>query len=324
MKCLCPLNIQTNYNAAERRPVHTVKRSKMIDGEDTTLVSCGQCIACRINRARMWSLRCAHEAQLYRESCFITLTYSPECLPPDLSVSVRELQLFIKRLRKAIAPVRIRYYAAGEYGSPTDLEVKNKLSAVGRPHYHLLVFGWYPPDCIAIKQGRRGHMYYTSQIVLNAWRNQGFVVIGSVTPASASYVAQYCTKKICGTDADEHYQRIHPETGECLQVKPEFQTCSLGIGRGWLYQYYNDLAKGFVTFDGKKYTIPRYYMKKLNEWCDKENNHELIELLDEIGFARADGSTFEQIPDFKALNYRYDVAKVYRERAQSRAALVTI
>lgn len=58
---------------------------------------------------------------------FLTLTYNDEHLPPGAQLSKRDLQLFIKRLRK-VNP-GIKYFAVGEYG--TDK---------GRPHYHLVIF----------------------------------------------------------------------------------------------------------------------------------------------------------------------------------------
>lgn len=45
-------------------------------------VPCGRCIGCRLERSRQWAIRCVHEAQLHEETAFITLTYSPENLPP--------------------------------------------------------------------------------------------------------------------------------------------------------------------------------------------------------------------------------------------------
>lgn len=102
-------------------------------GEKTGLmaeVPCGQCINCRITRQMAWTARCLiEEAYSPRSSSFITLTYSPENMPEDGKLSVRHLQLFFKRLRKAL-PHSIRYFACGEYGGKTN-----------RPHYHALVFG---------------------------------------------------------------------------------------------------------------------------------------------------------------------------------------
>lgn len=48
------------------------------------LIPCGQCLGCRMRRASDWELRCMHEASMWPQNCFITLTYSPEALPPVL------------------------------------------------------------------------------------------------------------------------------------------------------------------------------------------------------------------------------------------------
>ena len=58
---------------------------------------------------------------------FITLTYNNENLPPGDELCKRDLQLFIKRLRK-VNP-GIRYFAIGEYGEEGK-----------RPHYHAVIF----------------------------------------------------------------------------------------------------------------------------------------------------------------------------------------
>lgn len=84
-------------------------------------VPCGCCLGCRVAHAREWSLRLLHELGYWDSAVFLTLTYSDENCP--LSLSKRELQLFWKRLRKAIAPRKIKYFSCGEYG---DL--------YGRPH----------------------------------------------------------------------------------------------------------------------------------------------------------------------------------------------
>jgi len=44
----------------------------------TLALPCGRCIGCRLERARQWSVRVMHEASLYEENCFVTLTYSEE------------------------------------------------------------------------------------------------------------------------------------------------------------------------------------------------------------------------------------------------------
>ena len=35
-------------------------------------VPCGRCIGCRLERSRVWAVRCVHESSLYEQNCFIT------------------------------------------------------------------------------------------------------------------------------------------------------------------------------------------------------------------------------------------------------------
>lgn len=126
---------------------------------------CGQCMPCRIHRQAVWKGRLLLEAGEHRSSLFVTLTYSPENIPHDGSVTVRELQLFFKRLRALNAGADLRYYAVGEYGERS-----------GRPHYHLLLFG----DVVAGS-------------IEKAW-GLGFVHIGLCTPESIGYCLGYMSK----------------------------------------------------------------------------------------------------------------------------------
>jgi hypothetical protein len=119
-------------------------------------VPCGQCTGCRLERSRQWAIRCFHEASLYENNCFITLTYSEQFLPADRSVSVREFQLFMKRLRKKYGP-GIRFFACGEYGE--------KFS---RPHYHACLFNHDFKDRELFKI-QNDNRYYTSEELSSIW-----------------------------------------------------------------------------------------------------------------------------------------------------------
>lgn len=130
---------------------------------------CGQCMPCRINRRRMWTTRIMMEMQNYApDSClFVTLTYDDEHLPSNGSLQPRDLQLYFKKLRKLIAPSRLRYYAVGEYGEHTK-----------RPHYHIILFGVCSLDAV------------------RACWEAGHVHVGTVTEQSAGYVTGYVTNKL--------------------------------------------------------------------------------------------------------------------------------
>lgn len=212
------------------------------------IVPCGQCVGCRLERSRQWAIRCAHEASLYKENSFITLTYDDNNLPTDGSLNLRHFQLFMKRLRKKYGP-KIRFYHCGEYG---DLH--------RRPHYHACLFnhGFEDKKQWSVRNNIPIHI---SDELQDLW-GQGFTTVGEVNFQSAAYVARYIMKKRFGDIAEEHYEKINPSTGEITQLKPEYTTMSRrpGIGAEWLKKFKTDVYAGdFVVMNGKKMRPPRYY-----------------------------------------------------------------
>ena len=173
---------------------------------------CGQCVGCRLERSRQWAIRCVHEASLYDDNCFITLTYRDADLPADMSLNLKHFQKFMKRLRKRFGS-GIRFYHCGEYGT-----------LLGRPHYHACIFNFDFPDK-KLFTIRDGINLYTSQALDELWP-YGFSTIGSVTFESAAYTARYIMKKINGDAAKDHYEYVNPSTGEISLRKPEYTTMS--------------------------------------------------------------------------------------------------
>lgn len=146
----------------------------------TVPFGCGQCLPCRINRARQWTWRQYFESLTHEHNCFVTLTYSPEHLPADGSLEPRELQLFIKRLRKSVGGDRVRYFAVGEYGEQSL-----------RPHYHLSLFGM---SGHSVHNGVSGPIS-GAQAIGASW-NKGFVQIGDFNETTAQYTCGYVVKKL--------------------------------------------------------------------------------------------------------------------------------
>lgn len=146
---------------------------------------------------------------MHRENAFVTLTYNDECLPPELQR--RDAQLWIKSLRKAVEPLKIRYLIVGEYGDKTN-----------RPHYHALIFGL-------------GKRY--AQLFAETW-GKGFCYTGEVTPESCAYVARYTLKKLTDTNIPEELQALAP-TFALQSLKP-------GIGANFCDQ----LAEGLMSHKG--------------------------------------------------------------------------
>lgn len=223
---------------------------------------CGQCIGCRADRASQWAARIMHEAALHEENCFVTLTYAPEHLPPGGTLVPRDVQDFIRRLRRALPSHKLRYFLCGEYGE--------KFS---RPHYHLCLFGWqFLPDRKVHRKTEFGNLYTSVQLD-EIW-GLGQCQIGKLTTESAGYVARYSWKKITGKMARGYYSRVDAVTGEIFKMHPEFARMSLkpGIGDGWLQRFKSDVYPcDYVLQKGKKTRVPKFYDSKLPR-------HELEEL----------------------------------------------
>ena len=219
---------------------------------------CGQCVGCRLNYSRQWAIRLVHENQMHENSCFITLTFSPEELNkrgnPD-SLNVRDFQLFMKRLRKKHPEKKIRFFHCGEYGE------KNQ-----RPHYHALIYNHDFSDRKLFRQ-RNQIKLYTSKELEELWP-YGFSTIGDVTFQSSAYVARYIMKKQKGDTAEEHYTNIDPLTGEVTTKEPEYCTMSRkpGIGYSWFQKYKTDVyPRDVCIINNHEVKPPRYYDTLLTE-----------------------------------------------------------
>lgn len=94
---------------------------------------CGKCGICLRKRSLYWNLRLTEEANNWRTTSFVTLTYDEQHYPKDGSVSIDECQRFLKRLRKQ--GVNFKYYLCAEYGPQTL-----------RPHYHVMFFMTLTPN----------------------------------------------------------------------------------------------------------------------------------------------------------------------------------
>nr|QJB19142.1 MAG: replication initiator protein [Microvirus sp.] len=219
-------------------------------------VPCGQCLGCRIDKSRQWALRCVHEASLHELSCFVTLTYDDQHLPPGGTLVKRDLQLFIKKLRRfheyhntlpdGTKPAPIRFYACGEYGEGLE-----------RPHYHVLFFGLQFGDARKHSLSKSGLEQLVSDRLDAIW-GRGHCYIGKVSFQSAAYCARYVIKKVTGDRASAHYEGRIPEFST-MSTKP-------GIGSGWFDKYKSDaFPSDFLVHQGKRIPVPKFYTDKLSD-----------------------------------------------------------
>lgn len=194
-----------------------------------------------MDRVNQWAARMAHEAQFHGVSSFLTLTYDDENLPENNSLVKRHVQLFIKRLRKSVEPKKLLYFACGEYGDTTQ-----------RPHYHAIMFGYWPDDARALP-GKRN--LFSSESLRRLW-GHGMVSVGGVTPQSCAYVARYSLKRVNGKRQAEHYGDRLPEFA-LMSTRP-------AIGLAWIQKYgAQTYETDNVISSAREVKPPRYYDKVL-------------------------------------------------------------
>lgn len=248
---------------------------------ESFVIPCGKCIGCRLDYARSWSDRMLLEYERTRKAVFATLTYNAEHLPtvskvdPDtgelveyMTLLKRDLQLFMKRLRKHFEDREIRFFACGEYG---DLR--------HRPHYHLIIFGIDLndfPDRRISRMNELKQMCYDSKVFDNLWSERkyevvdgkkqfyydpiGFTLLGEFSEASANYTARYVLKKQLGQDAMVY---------DILGIQRPFTLMSRNPGIGmFFYDEHKDEMLDFESWPistpkgAREVFIPKAFLRK--------------------------------------------------------------
>lgn len=205
------------------------------------------------------------EALEHADNSFVTLTYGNDALPADGSLRPKDLQDWLKRLRFDLAPVRPRFFAVGEYGDQ-----------LGRPHYHVALFG---VGCLDHRINKRGPCKcVTCSAVRKTWQ-LGFSSISPLERGRAAYIAGYTTKKM-----------THRHAPGLEGREPEFARMSLrpGIGANAMWDVasvmmqYGQLCSDVpgVLHQGKDYMpLGRYLMQKARVFSgrDKKAPQETVE-----------------------------------------------
>lgn len=254
---------------------------------------CGQCLGCRLRRAEDWTLRIMHEAQMWRENCFVTLTYDDEHLPARGHLQYSDFQRFMKRLRKR-AGVPVRFFVCGEYG-PLNL----------RPHYHACLFNVDFGDRIPRGRSASGAVYFDSPILRELWP-LGHVSVQDLNSSTAGYCAKYIVDKVTGDDAEEFYGDRPPEFSRC-SLKP-------GIGAAWFEQFSRDVyAFDHAILHGSERSAPRYYDK-----LEKRKRDVSWDEIEQARIDRARAGAADQTPERLAVR---EVVHRARVSKQKRSAL---
>lgn len=199
--------------------------------------NCGKCIFCRKKRAYELASRCVLHASLYKQNCFLTLTYDEKKQTYHNNFEYADIQKFKKRLRQHCKRnyngKKIEIFNVHEYG-------KN-----GKKHWHLIVFNHDFSDKETHAR-TRSNTLYTSRSLTCLWP-YGFSTVGDVTAASAMYQAQYCEKDF--------------KNGNVTNEKKSHSKHS-GIGRPYFLAHYRQILQlGYIPVGGGKLPIPRYFQK---------------------------------------------------------------
>lgn len=181
------------------------------------MYACGQCLPCRVNKSRLWTHRIILESLCHEHSTFLTLTYDDNEVPKNGegrdTLKPKDVQDFLKRIRKHHAPFKLRYFSVGEYGDKTE-----------RPHYHIALFGYQTCLFGRTRNYRKGGCCRQCDTVRDIW-GKGGVDLGTLNTESASYISGYVVKKM--TNVNDKV------TKDWLQGRyPEFARMSLKPGIG--------------------------------------------------------------------------------------------
>lgn len=218
-------------------------------------------------------MRMQHELRYHDKAQFITLTYHPLELPPNDSLRREDAFSFMKRYKERVRyqeKPSFRYFLAGEYGEENADKYFPMLNGrrVGRPHYHAIIFGHDFEDKIYWKDSDKGYPQFISEELTELWP-YGHATTAAAVPETFSYTAGYITDKVTGKKetVDEAYTRVDTRTGVVLfpTCEREFQSQSKGLGRKFVEEFETDLYKGYLMHEGKKRSLPRYYLKVLEE-----------------------------------------------------------
>lgn len=222
------------------------------------IVPCGKCAYCLVNKRSSWQFRIFHEMRTQdHRGYFMTFTYDERHVKRTdqgkLSLRFKDIQLFMKRLRKA--KYYAKYICVGEYGPQTL-----------RPHYHAILWTDAPVSFLDSnwKSSRDGSLL-------------GRIQYGTLTMASA----MYCLKYI-----------IQPKQQAIDGVEKTRAQFSKGIGIGYqteaVIAYHSgrsvvdpETGGGFredqrfySIIDGRKVALPKYFKdrwftkaeKKVEAW----------------------------------------------------------
>lgn len=199
------------------------------------LRDCGKCIGCAARKGQDWAVRAYMEAHMHLRNCVICLTLAD---PVDSCKAMKPIVAkFLKRLRKRLGCLRIRFLYVVERGGDND-----------RVHCHLIIFGHDFMDSAYFGRKVAKGFAYNSHLIAEAWSVRGESLgLHHITPGdpNAIFYAAGDAFKNFGRESAMDYSR-----GRML-------------GLGFMDAFASDFDRnGFITIDGRKQPLPAAYLRR--------------------------------------------------------------
>ena len=226
--------------------------------DDGTEVGCRECWQCRKRRVNDYVGRCIAESKFSKKTYAVTLTYDAEQGVNAVTLIYKDVQDFLKRLRKKH---KCRYIVTGEYGS-----------AKGRSHWHIILF--FKDSWPEVTSNKRVDWKY--------WKH-GFSYFQEPDWKGFEYCLKYVLKDQTSRQSDSHLamSKKPPLGHEFFQQLAKQYVEQALVPQTYFYKFgdvrdYKNREKGFMM-QGK--TRENFMETFVNTWEEKYDHEPLSELV---------------------------------------------
>jgi len=226
--------------------------------DDGTEVGCRECWQCRKRRVNDYVGRCIAESKFSKKTYAVTLTYNGDQGVNAVTLIYKDVQDFLKRLRKKH---KCRYIVTGEYGS-----------AKGRSHWHIILF--FKDSWPEVTSNKRVDWKY--------WKH-GFSYFQEPDWKGFEYCLKYVLKDQTSRQSDSHLamSKKPPLGHEFFQQLAKQHVEQALVPQTYFYKFgdvrdYKNREKGFMM-QGK--TRENFMETFVKEWEDRYSHEPLSELV---------------------------------------------
>ena len=228
--------------------------------DDGTEVGCRECWQCRKRRVNDYVGRCIAESKFAKKTYALTLTYDGDQGVNAVTLIYKDVQDFLKRLRKKY---KCRYIVTGEYGS-----------AKGRSHWHIILF--FQDNWPEVTSNKRVDWKY--------WKH-GFAYFQEPDWKGFEYCLKYVLKDQTSRQSDSHLamSKKPPLGHEFFQQLAKQHVEQALVPQTYFYKFgdvrdYKNREKGFMM-QGK--TRENFMETFINEWEEKYDHEPLSEIVND-------------------------------------------